>query len=419
MFFDLRDHILVLIEEQDFAEAVRRLDQLVAEEPDDAGAFAIRALCLAQLERRRDAEASARRATLLDPDTAFHHRVLAQVLLERGDPRLALPAALEAAALEPDEPDHLVLVARVEAAMGRWDAALRTVEHALALDPEHDDGLRLRALFLQVRGRAEEADSAFLNALIRDPGDAFAYAGRGWSMLRTGGDAGDAAAHFQRALHIEPGSEWAREGLVAALKARNPVYRQLLRFFLWMGSLSPRTRMLVVFGGLFGYNVLRRTAAAQPALAPLIWPVLALWLLFVLLSWTADPLFDSLLRLDPVGREALTPDRRRASTLVLATLAAALALAGASAALDAPRASLAALVFGFLVLPVAGTFRCEPGWPRRTMAGLTAVIALLAAGVLIAPEGPAGVLAGAALLLTVASTWINSWLATVVPKRRG
>ncbi|HLL45097.1 MAG TPA: tetratricopeptide repeat protein [Longimicrobiaceae bacterium] len=419
MIFDLRDHILALIEEQDFAEAVRRLDQLVLEEPDDAGAFAIRALCLAELERWRDAEASASRATLLDPDTAFHHRVLAQVLTGRGDFRPALAAAREAVALEPDEPDHHVLVGRIEGAQGRWDAALRTVEHALALDPEHEDGLRLRALILQVRGRAEEADSAFLNALIRDPGDAFAYAGRGWSMLRTGGDARDAAAHFERALHIAPDSEWAREGLVAALKARNPVYRQILRFFLWMGSLSARTRMLVVFGGLFGFNVLRRTAAANPALAPLIWPVLALWLLFVLLSWTADPLFDSLLRLDPVGRRALTPDRVLASNLVLATLAAALALAGASVALDAPRAGLAAFVFGFLVLPVAGTFRCEPGWPRRTMAVLTAIIALLGIGVLAAGEEEAGLLTGVALLLTVASTWLNGWLATVTPRRRG
>ena len=314
MIFDLRDHILALIEERDFPEAVRRLDQLVLEEPDDAGAFAIRALCLAEMERWRDAEASASRAVLLDPDTAFHHRVLAQVLTGRGDFRPALAAAREAVSLEPDEPDHHVLVGRIEAARGRWDAARRSVEHALARDPEHGDGLRLRALFLQVRGRAEEADSAFLNALIRDPGDAFAYAGRGWSMLRTGGDARDAAAHFQHALHIEPDSEWAREGLVAALKARNPVYRQLLRFFLWMGSLSPRTRVLVVVGGLLGYNVLRRTAAEQPALAPLIWPVLALWLLFVVLSWTADPLFDTLLRLDPLGRRALTPDRVLAST---------------------------------------------------------------------------------------------------------
>jgi tetratricopeptide (TPR) repeat protein len=419
MIFDLRDHILALIEEQDFAEAVRRLDQLVEEEPDDAGAFAIRALCLARLERGRDAEASARRATLLDPDTAFHHRVLAQVLMERGDHRPALAAAREAVALEPDEPDHHVLVGRVEAAQGRWDAALRTVEHALALDPEHGDGLRLRALILQVRGRAEEADSAFLNALIRDPGDAFAYAGRGWSMLRTGGDAREAAAHFQRALHIEPDSEWAREGLVAALKARNPVYRQLLRFFLWMGSLSPRTRVLVVVGGLLGYNALRRTAAEQPALAPLIWPVLALWLLFVVLSWTADPLFDSLLRLDPVGRKALTPDRVLASSLVLATIAAALSLAGASLALEAPRLGAPAMVFGFLVLPVAGTFRCDPGWPRRTMAALAATIALLALGATVAPEEPAGLLTGVALLLVVGSTWLNSWLATVTPRRRG
>lgn len=417
MIFDLRDSILTLIEERRFAEAVLRLDLLVQEEPDDAGAFAIRALCLAQLERWRDAEASARRAVLLDPDTPFHHRVLAQVLTDRDDYRPALAAAREAVALDPDEPDHHLLVGRIEAAQGRWDASWRTVEHVLALDPEHGDGLRLRALILQQRGRAEEADSAFLNALIRDPGDAFAYAGRGWSMLRTGGDARDAAAHFQRALALEPDSPWAREGLIAALKARNPFYRLLLRSFLRLGSLEPRTRMAVVVGGLLAYNVLRRVAATQPALAPFIWPVLVLYIAFVLLSWTADPLFDSLLRLDPVGREALTPDRVRASSWVLATLAAALVLGGASLLVPAPGLPLAALVFGALLLPVAGTFRCSPGWPRRAMAALAAVVALLGVGVAAAPRAQSATFLAAALFLVAAGTWVNGWLASVTPVR--
>lgn len=419
MIFDFRDHILALIEERDYAGAVHRLDQLVAEEPDDAGAFAIRALCLAELQRWQAAADSARRAVLLDPDTAFHHRALAQVLLGRGDLREALAAAGEAVELEPDEPDHRVLVGRVEAAMGRWDAARRTLEEALALDPEHEEGLRMRALVLQQRGRAEEADSAFLNALIRDPGDAFAYAGRGWSMLRAGGDARDAVAHFQQALQLQPDSEWAREGLIASLKARNPAYRVLLRLFLWMGSLTPRTRMLVVFGGLLGYNVLRRVAAAQPWLAPVIWPVLAAYVLFVVLTWIADPVFDSLLRLDPVGRQALTRDRVRASSWVLGTISTALALAGASAALDAPRLGEAAFLCGFLVLPVAGIFRCDPGWPRQAMAGLTGLIALMIAGSTVAADGVAGGLAVGALLLVVLGTWIGSWLASVTPRRRG
>lgn len=418
MDFDFRTQIFALIEQRRFAAAADHLAELIEAEPDDPGAHVLRGLCLAELDRLDEALESVRTAVRLDPESAYCRLVLASLLADRGELRSALAQARVAVRLDPDDPDPHVLAARVEAAQGSWEAALETTGRALALDPEHPGALRLRGLVLQQRGRAEEADSAFLNALLRDPEDAFAYAGRGWSMLHTGGEQGNAAAHFQEALRLDPQLPWAREGLITSLKAHNPVYRLMLRYFFWMGSLSPRTRMLIVVGGLLGYNTMRRLAAARPELAPVIWPLLGLYVAFVFLTWTADPLFDSLLRLDPVGRAALTRDRVTASNWVLLTVAAAAGLGLASWAADEPRLVGGAVVCAFLVLPVAGTFQCEPGWPRNAMAGLTALAALLGAGSVAAPEEQSALLFLVALLLIGVGTWLNRWLASVVPTRR-
>jgi len=418
MYDDSREDVFDAIAERRFEDAAEQLAEYLEEEPDDAAAFALRAVCLAELRRWDEAIRSAFHAVRLEPELAYAHWALGVVLAERQDFRAALPPAREAARLEPEDAEHHVLVARIEAALGSWKEGLASADAALRADPAHPGALRLRGLILQRSGDAEGADSAFLNALIQDPGDSFAYAGRGWSLLHGQGDARDALAHFQEALRIRPDSEWAREGRVTAMKARNPVYRMMLRYFRWMSSLSPRARVTFIFGGLIAYNVLRGVARAQPSLAPFIWPLLAAYVVFLVLSWTADVLFDSLLRLTAEGRAALTPDRVRASNWVMASIAVAASLGIASRFVEPPPDLVGgALIFGFLVLPLSGTFQCHPGWPRSIMASLCAAAALLGVGaVTLPPDGGGGVAAGVAVILIVLGAWLNRWLSSVTPR---
>jgi len=420
MYEDPREEVFDAIAERRFEDAADQLADYLEDEPDDAAAFALRAICLAELRRWDEAIRSAFHAVRLEPELAYAHWALGVVLAERQDYRAALPPALEAVRLEPEDAEHHVLVSRIESALGSWEKGLAAADEALRADPDHTGAMRLRGLILQHRGDTEGADSAFLNALIQDPGDAFSYAGRGWSLLHGQGDVKDALAHFQEALRIQPDSEWAREGLVTAMKARNPVYRLMLRYFRWMASLSPRTRVMIIIGGLFGFNLLRGVGRANPSLAPFIWPLLAAYVVFLVLSWTADVLFDSLLRLTAEGRKALTPDRVQASNWVLSSFGVAVPLAVASRFVSPPPDLLGgALVFGFLVLPLSGTFQCHPGWPRVTMVSLCSFAALLGVASMVLPEnGGGGVAGGVAILLIVIGTWLNRWLASVVPGRR-
>ena len=72
------------------------------------------------------------------------------------------------------------------------------------------------------------------SALANDPENALTHANQGWALLHRG-DHAKALEHFREALRIDPELDWARAGIVEALKARHLIYRLMLRFFLWIG----------------------------------------------------------------------------------------------------------------------------------------------------------------------------------------
>ena len=200
-----------------------------------------------------------------------------------------------------------------------------------------------------------------------------------------------ALTHFREALRLDPTDENARAGTVEALKARHRLYRLMLRFFLWMASLKPGTRWMIVIGGFVGARLVRSAAGANPALGWVLWPLLVLYVAFVWLTWLAVPLFNLLLRASKFGRHALTDDQRRGSTLVgLCVLAMA---AGAATAVGAFVAAVvtgdperwaglmvvggATLVVSAVVaIPASTVFFADAGPRRWAMAAVAGVCAL-------------------------------------------
>jgi len=410
----------------DGAEAEFR--QHLALEPEDAFAHAALAISLLDLGRRADAEATARRAIGLGPDIAFAHYALARVLSDRNREAEADSAIGEALRLEPDDADYHAFAAAIALDRGRWPQALEAAEQALAFDPEHVTANNLRAMALVKLGRKSEAGATLETALARDPEDALSHANRGWTLLHER-QRDRAMEHFREALRLEPGNDWARVGLVEAIKAGNPVYAVVLGYFLWMQRLSPGARWGMLIGGYFGFRIVGNLARSNPALAPWLLPVQIAYIAFALLTWLAVPLFNTLLFFHPVGRHALAADQRWQARLTTACVVPALgALAIWLGAGMEGRSLVAALVFGLLALPVAAVHQCQRGWPRWAMGGIAAVLAItgLAALAILLPgdspltsqAGHAGrALLGFFLLASFASQWIANGLMGVRPKR--
>ncbi len=227
----------------------------------------------------------------------------------------------------------------------------------------------------------------------------------------------DALEQFREALRLDPTNEWARDGMLATLKARNPVYRVFLRYYIWIGTRTRRQQLLYAVAGIILFGNVRRLARAEPALAPVLWPLMALYLLFLLGTWIADPLFDLLLRFDEVGRRTLTAERRRASAWVGACLLATIVAGIVALATESSQARILAICLAFLLIPLAGTFRCEPGWPRTLMGGYTAALAAFAVAAALLPDPAGGIVFLIMLLCAALGSWLARWLETAVPSR--
>ena len=81
------------------------------------------------------------------------------------------------------------------------------------------------------------------------------HANQGWALLHRG-NYQRALEHFREALRIDPELDWARAGIVEALKAHHFIYRQMLRFFLWIGRQARVAQWVIILGILFGPRML-------------------------------------------------------------------------------------------------------------------------------------------------------------------
>ncbi len=401
---------LLLYQQSRYELAETELRQALATEPSDAYAHALLALCLTERKQYDDATDLARQAIHLAPDMPFSHYALAKVTYDRDDYGPARTAIDEAIRLDPDDADYRFLLGAIHFEERRFEEALRAADDGLALDPEHAGCTNLRVMALVKRGRTREAVDLTEAALARDPENAATHANRGWTLLEQG-KANEALGHFRESLRLDPENEWARNGIVEALKARNPVYAVMLRYFLWMSKLSSRAQWGVILGGYFANRFMTQAARANPDLAPWLLPLRVLYVVFVVLTWTAQPLFNLVLRLNRFGRLALSREQIIDSNVIGAVMLLALLSLGACVVwgFDGPRLA-AAEVFGFLIIPVAGTLKL-PERSRRPMWIYTGVMATLGLAWLAITLGSktgsgGGVFMGLFFLGAIAAPWV-------------
>jgi len=295
--------VQLLLGQSRFDLAERELRAALAAAPLDARAHGLLGFCLVRLDRVAEALAEAREAVQLAPARPFGHYVMGAALLANHEPAAAERAAREAVRLDPEDADTLVLLARTRLAQRDWRGAVEHAERALALDPERVNAVNVRAMALTQLGESDQAANAIEGALARDPDNPLTHRNFGWNKLNAGDHRG-AQRHFRESLRLDPNSELAQKGMVTALKARNPVYRAVLRYFLWAGRLDRRAYLLAVVGGATAAKLLASVARAVPATRVVVLPLLLAYAGLVLVSWAAAPLSRLVLRL---RRGRLTP----------------------------------------------------------------------------------------------------------------
>ncbi len=370
---------LLLLQQNRPADAERELRHVLVFDPQHAMAHMMLARCLVEQERLDEAQQHAMEGVRLAPDEPMSHYTMSLVLFSRNRFPEAEAAIRQAIGLDPNDADLMAMLAQVLIQQRRWEDALAAAERGLAIDPEHVGCTNLRAIALVHLGRTEQAGQTIDAALRRDPDNSLSHANQGWTLLHQG-EPLKAMEHFREALRLQPDNEWARAGIVEALKAKHLVYRVMLKYFLAMSRLSATAQWIIVLGLWVLSRVLDGVANSYPAVAPFVRPIVYAYLVFVVMTWLSPHLFNLLLRLNRFGRHALSDEQRRASNLLGGMIVTAgIILLGAWGTWDANLLVLGMCALA-LLLPMAGAYHAPAGWPRWVMFALTVVLAVLALG---------------------------------------
>jgi tetratricopeptide (TPR) repeat protein len=413
------DRALLLYRQNRFDLAEQEFRRVLGESPNDPTAHAFLGLCLAHQEKLDEAQREVEQAIVLAPAWAFTHSCRSQVLEHRRKFAEAEASAREAVRLEPLDADYWARLAAVLFRQEKWKDAYDSSMQGLEHDPENSGCMHLRTMALTKLGRQMEAVASVDAALRRDPDDALAHTNKGWALLHQGKPRA-ALEHFREALRIDPMSEFAKAGIVEALKARNPVYRWMLAYFLWMARLSNAARWGVVLGGYFGARMLRELARSNPAWGAWIQPIIVVYIVFVLMTWFAYPFFNLLLRFNKFGWYALSRDQRAASNWFGACLAVFVSALVAHFAWDAPASFVVAGVAVGLALPLVTLYSCDVGWPRQAMtsfAGAMALVGVVAIALSAIDSPSANAPIGLFVLGFIATPWLANYLVSQTATR--
>lgn len=409
----------LLLEQSRYEMAERELRQALAQSPSEASAHALLGLCLNYQLRYTEATVAAQTAIALAPDSPFSHYILGYILCDRNNFLASEISVYDAIRLNPYQGCYFALLARCKYNQKLWLDALDAATQGLAIEPENVECLNYRALSLSQLGRGNEAIAAVQGALAMSPQDATSYASSGWIMLSHGFCPDKALEYFREALRLNPTLEWARQGIVEAMKAKNPIYRLMLRYFLWSSRLNHGTRWVFTIGLYFAVRLLI-VGLHQVGFNQVVLVVAIVYLLFVILTWIADPLFTLLLRLDKFGRLALSETEIQQSNWWGVCFGIAIAYAGVWLKTSHLSALIGLIVFGLLLIPTAATFHCEQGWTRKTMTIYTVTIATFGciSVVLSLFSKTLWVIPIAFFLLgSVASSWVATLLSGIKPKK--
>lgn len=403
-------------------DAIAAAQRALALEPESADCFTIMALAHDQLEEYDAAERCAREAVLREPGESSTHRALAIVLFDRSDPDAAQAAIQQAIRLDPQEVQSFAVLGQVHLVKQQWGKALAAADQGLTFDPAHEGCLNVRTQALLHLGRLDEARLTVGGVLAENPENAFSHANLAWVELHSGRHE-RALQHFSEALRHDPSLDWARVGLVEALKAKYRVFRVVLAFQLWLTRMSPRARWGLIIGAYVLFHIVREVERRTPEWSFVLRPIGFAYIGFVYMTWTADSYFEMLLAFNRFGRRSM--DRDQLVGAVATGVCVAIALLGATLGLcGVGDAWYAALITLLLVVPIGGTAATTEGWPRSVALIVTSVLALLMLlGIIRSVTHGAPIPGDALLALSLAglgsalSTWVFPFLVRARPKR--
>lgn len=371
----------ILFSQSRYELAAKELCEELAADPENAGAHAMLAICLAHKKEFERALDEANAAVHLAPDDPYVHYARADVLDDMDRLKEAEEAIQEAIRLDPYDADYFALTSRILFQQQRFKKALKAAAAGLSIDPANQACMRARVLALIHLDRMKYVPQAVESALAMNAEDAFSHAARGYFLLdSTKYD--EALNSFKEALRIDPEMEWARDGVVTALKKQYLLYRASLGFLALLPKIIMIAPAFFLCAGCFVWFMF-----ADIIRGPWGWvAIFAYFAFFITLlgakelaDWIVDPFFDLVLRCNRFGRLTLSMEQVTTSNWFGAIVLVSLLCLLFGWVFHNGYAYSLAIGSGVMLLPVACVFQCSRGWPRNVMVAYTISVGVIGA----------------------------------------
>jgi Flp pilus assembly protein TadD len=206
----------VLIEEEEYAEAIVTLRHAVALAPRHIEAAYHLGLALSKTGQLDEAAAVYRQVLILKPDYVEALNSLGNLLFDQGKPRDAIVCFQRALAVRPDYVMGYNNMGLVLAALGELDDAEAQYRKAISLMPNYPEAHNNLGVVFAQRGKFEESIGCYQQALALRPDYPEAHNNLG-NALKDCGQIEDAITHYEKALRKQSSPDYRHNLALAQL----------------------------------------------------------------------------------------------------------------------------------------------------------------------------------------------------------
>ncbi|PSL49674.1 tetratricopeptide repeat protein [Chitinophaga niastensis] len=359
----------ILVQQGRFEDAFTPLRQHLSSNAHDTDGLFLLAVCYMETGNMEEAARVASNTLSFAPNDDRFLYLQARIAFMNNQYNEAIKAISGAVAINPHHADYFSMWSQILLYKKDYEGALHKAEEGLAINPEDEACLNLRSHALFNLGKKEEAFSDLHEALEHNPENAYTHANLGWKWLEAG-DQRKSLEHFRESLKINPNNEWARNGMVQAIKAKYWLYRQFLNYAFFMGRQKARTQWIIIIGIFILTQIASRV----------FFPVYVLLALLAVSTWLITPVSNLFLWLNPYGRYALSPEQTKVSNIVGCLLLVALLAAGAFWITAIPGLLALCICTAVLLFPASGLYMPNSTKNRRIVKWYT--LGLAASGAL-------------------------------------
>lgn len=369
----------ILLSQSRFAQAEELLESLMAAGFNDMEILKMMSIAKMGLQKYEDVSQLCSMIIEQNPNESFAYYLLSSVKSITREFAEAKQLIDKAIIIEPTNADYHAYKASLFLQTKDYEDALTSANIGLQIDAENITSLNARSSALVGLGRRQEAFETIDKSLATDPNNPDIHANLGWGLLHHG-KSDDALIHFQAALKVDPMNEYAKAGMLEAMKSKFPVYRYFLQFMLWLGKMKGKNQWIFIIGSYLALRLLSNLAENNEALMPYLVPLIVLLIIFFISTWVFSPLMNLYLMTNKFGRYTLNTQQKNTSILVGISLLISLLALFIYTVMLPNEGILALSLFLFLMMiPLGSMYIPEKKETQKKLKLATIVIAILVA----------------------------------------